>query len=48
VTWDEVQEIAALKIPDLNAFELPAAMRMIAGTTRSMGINLGGSAPWTH
>ena len=48
VTWDDVKEIASLKMPDLNAFELPAAMRMIAGTARSMGINVSGSAPWMH
>jgi large subunit ribosomal protein L11 len=48
VTWDEVKEIAALKMPDLNAFEIHAAMRMIAGTARSMGINIGGEAPWSN
>lgn len=42
VTWDEIKEIATLKMPDLNAFELPAAMRMIAGTARSMGISVRG------
>jgi large subunit ribosomal protein L11 len=47
VTWDEIQEIAALKMPDLNAFELPAAMRMIAGTARSIGLSVSGKAPWT-
>jgi len=45
VTWDEIQEIATLKMPDLNAFELPAAMRMIAGTARSMGISVRGEMP---
>lgn len=47
VTWDEIQEIATLKMPDLNAFELYAAMKMIAGTARSMGITVSGEAPWT-
>mmetsp|Transcript_4364 Transcript_4364/g.9893 ORF Transcript_4364/g.9893 Transcript_4364/m.9893 type:complete len:145 (-) Transcript_4364:17120-17554(-) len=45
VTWEEVQEIAKKKMPDLNAFSLHAAMRMIAGTARSMGVNVHGKAP---
>ena len=45
VTWGDIQEIATLKMPDLNAFALPAAMKMIAGTARSMGINVNGQAP---
>ena len=48
VTWDEVQTIATLKMPDLNAFELHAAMKMIAGTARSMGITVSGEAPWSN
>ena len=48
VTWQEVEEIATLKMPDLNAFELSAAMKMIAGTARSMGISVGGEIPWTN
>jgi len=48
VTWNEVEEIATLKMSDLNAFELPAAMRMIAGTARSMGLSVSGEAPWAH
>ncbi|MEM7382836.1 MAG: 50S ribosomal protein L11 [Bacteroidota bacterium] len=48
MTWDEVQEIAALKMPDLNTLELQAAMKMIAGTARSMGVNVQGKAPWTN
>ena len=48
VTWDEVQEIAILKMPDLNALELPAAMRMVAGTARSMGVSVRGDAPWAN
>jgi large subunit ribosomal protein L11 len=38
VTWDQIREIATLKMPDLNAASVEAAMRMIAGTARSMGI----------
>ena len=45
VTWDQVAEIAKDKIPDLNCFTLEAAMRMIAGTARSMGINVVGEFP---
>jgi large subunit ribosomal protein L11 len=46
VTWDQVKEIAEVKMPDLNAFKVEAAMRMIAGTARSMGITVSGKAPW--
>ena len=40
VTKAQVREIAQLKMPDLNASELEAAMRMIEGTARSMGIEV--------
>jgi large subunit ribosomal protein L11 len=42
VTRDQVREIAQTKMPDLNAFELESAMRMIEGTARSMGIEVKG------
>ena len=45
VTWVQVAEIAKDKMPDLNCFTLEAAMRMIAGTARSMGINVVGEFP---
>lgn len=45
VTWDQVREIAEIKMPDLNCFEIEAAMRMVAGTARSMGITLTGKSP---
>ena len=48
VTWDQVKEIAEIKMPDLNAFEVEPAMRMVAGTARSMGINVKGTAPWSN
>ena len=48
VTWDQVKEIAEIKMPDLNAFEVNSAMRMVAGTARSMGINVTGNAPWDN
>jgi large subunit ribosomal protein L11 len=40
VTTDQVREIAELKMPDLNANDVEAAMQMIAGTARSMGITV--------
>ena len=45
VTWDQIREIAQDKMPDMNCFTLEAAMRMIAGTARSMGINVKGEFP---
>lgn len=47
VTWDQVKEIAETKMPDLNAFTVESAMRMVAGTARSMGITVSGDAPWS-
>ncbi|AMQ55850.1 50S ribosomal protein L11 [Algoriphagus sanaruensis] len=46
VTWDQVRTIAETKMPDLNAFKIESAMRMVAGTARSMGITVSGKAPW--
>lgn len=40
VTKDQVREIAELKMPDLNAFDIDAAMRTIEGTARSMGLEV--------
>ena len=45
ITWDQVKTIAEGKMPDLNAFTLAAAMRMVAGTARSMGIKVTGNFP---
>jgi large subunit ribosomal protein L11 len=45
VTWDQVRTIAEDKMPDLNAFTIPSAMKMVAGTARSMGINIKGEFP---
>ena len=45
VTWDQVKEIAQDKMPDMNCFTLESAMRMVAGTARSMGINVVGEFP---
>jgi large subunit ribosomal protein L11 len=46
VTWDQVKVIAETKMPDLNAFKVESAMKMVAGTARSMGITVSGKAPW--
>jgi large subunit ribosomal protein L11 len=48
VTWDQVKEIAETKMPDLNAFTIESAMKMVAGTARSMGITVSGDAPWSN
>lgn len=46
ITWDQVKTIAETKMPDLNAFKVESAMKMIAGTARSMGVTISGAAPW--
>ena len=46
VSWDQVRTIAEDKMPDLNCFTLDSAMKMIAGTARSMGITIDGTPPW--
>ena len=45
ITWEQVKAIAADKMPDLNCFTLDSAMKMVAGTARSMGITVKGSFP---
>ena len=45
VTWEQVRVIAEDKMPDLNAFEVSSAMKMVAGTARSMGITIKGQFP---
>ena len=45
VTWDQVKEIAEDKMPDLNCFTVASAMKMVAGTARSMGITVKGTFP---
>jgi large subunit ribosomal protein L11 len=46
VSWDQVRAIAENKMPDLNCFTIESAMKMVAGTARSMGFNVTGNAPW--
>jgi large subunit ribosomal protein L11 len=46
VSWDQIRTIAEDKMQDLNAFSVESAMRMMAGTARSMGIVVEGTPPW--
>ena len=46
VTWDQVKNIAEDKMPDLNAFTIESAMKMVAGTARSMGFRISGESPF--
>ena len=48
VTWDQIRTIAESKMEDLNAFKIESAMRVIAGTARSMGLIVKGDAPWEN
>tara|TARA_B100000941_G_scaffold58983_1_gene38629 strand:- start:203 stop:649 length:447 start_codon:yes stop_codon:yes gene_type:complete len=45
ISWDQVKDIAEKKMKDLNAFKVESAMKMIAGTARSMGVRVKGSFP---
>ena len=45
VTWEQVKAIAEEKMPDLNCFTIESAMKMVAGTARSMGITVKGEFP---
>ena len=46
VTWDQVKAIAESKMVDLNCFTVESAMKMVAGTARSMGVTIKGTPPW--
>lgn len=46
VTWEQVEGIAKEKMPDLNCFTIESAMKMIAGTARSMGLVVKGEPPF--
>ena len=48
VTWDQVKTIAETKMPDLNSFTIESAMKVVAGTARSMGVKISGKAPWAN
>lgn len=45
ISWDQVKNIAKDKMPDLNCFTISSAMKMVAGTARSMGITINGEFP---
>ena len=45
VSWEQIKKIAEDKMVDLNAFKIESAMKMIAGTARSMGLNVTGNFP---
>jgi large subunit ribosomal protein L11 len=45
ITWEQVRAIAEDKMPDLNCFTIDSAMKMVAGTARSMGITVKGESP---
>ncbi len=48
MTWDQIRLIAEDKMPDMNCFTVDSAMKMVAGTARSMGVTVkGGEAPAT-
>lgn len=46
ITWQQVEAIATSKMPDLNCFTVESAVRMVAGTARSMGITISGENPY--
>ena len=46
ITWDQIRVIANDKMPDLNCFTVESAMRMVAGTARSMGVTVSGQKPF--
>jgi large subunit ribosomal protein L11 len=48
VNWEQVEAIANDKMADLNCFTKESAMRMVAGTARSMGLTVEGKAPWEN
>ena len=48
ITWEQIKQIAEVKMPDLNAFKIKSAMKMLAGTARSMGVRVQGEFPQTE
>jgi len=46
ISWDQIKTIAEDKMQDLNAFTIESAMKMVAGTARSMGVKIRGNAPF--
>ena len=48
ISWDQIRVIAQDKLPDMNCFTVDSAMKMIAGTARSMGVNVTGTDPFNN
>ncbi|GIV41070.1 MAG: 50S ribosomal protein L11 [Vicingaceae bacterium] len=48
LTWEQVKQIAEEKMVDMNCFTLESAMKMVAGTARSMGVTISGEAPFKN
>lgn len=48
VNWSQIEAIAKDKLPDMNCFTVESAMKMVAGTARSLGLNVEGKAPWEN
>jgi large subunit ribosomal protein L11 len=48
ITWDQIKTIAEDKMVDMNSFTVESAMRMVAGTARSMGVTVKGKNPFTE
>jgi large subunit ribosomal protein L11 len=48
VTWEQVRAIAEAKMVDMNCFTVDSAMKMVAGSARSAGINVTGTSPWAE
>ena len=48
VSWDQVRAIAEDKMEDLNAHVIESAMKMVAGTARSIGLVVTGTPPWEN
>lgn len=46
VNWEQIEAIAKDKMPDMNCFTLESAMKMVAGSARSLGLTIDGQAPW--
>jgi len=48
ISWDQVKTIAEGKMVDMNAFNVDSAMKMVAGTARSMGVKIKGKSPFAN
>ncbi len=48
ISWDQIRVIAQDKLPDMNCFTVESAMKMIAGTARSLGVNVTGTNPFNN